>query len=590
MILSLSFSGRFAKKRRCIYLCRKELHGNMRLPKPVIIILISIIAALLFIPFLGRVHLFDWDEINFAECSREMIKLDDYSRIYVNFKPFWEKPPMFFWMQTVAMKCFGYTEFAARLPNAICGIVTLVVLFLCGQQVYDRKFGAYWALAYAGSLFPNMYFKSGLIDPWFNLFIFLSLYYFILYHWKRNGFDHVRLAKDPVTYAAWAGIFMGLAILTKGQVALMIFLLVLGVYFIYNRFKQYFNWLHALLFLVVAALITCSWYGYETMKNGPWFITEFLKYQYRLFSTHDAGQKGFFGYHYIVILIGCFPASVFAIPAFFRMRYSSRYDKDFKMWMVMLFWVVTVLFTIVQSRIIHYSSMAWFPVTFLAAYTFYKWEHKEAAYKKYAGVIAAILGILISIVLISVTVIAMNIKKLIPYVHDRFAQGNMEADVHWNGWEGTAGVLMLLTVVLGLWWLKKRAFSRAAWTFFGGTALVIFFAAALIVPKVERYSQGAAIDFLIQRQGEDCYVTTLGYWSYAPFFYAQKEKPTNPNSYDESWLQWGDIDKPTYFISKVDRVEEYTKNNPSLKELYRKNGFVFLKRMPASPDIKPGSK
>jgi hypothetical protein len=75
-------------------------------------------------------------------------------------------------------------------------------------------------------------------------------------------------------------------------------------------------------------------------------------------------------------------------------------------------------------------------------------------------------------------------------------------------------------------------------------------------------------------------VNALGYWSYAPFFYAQKEKPTNPNSYDEKWLLTGDIDKPAYFITKVDRVDDYTKNNPELKELYRKNGFVFLVRKP----------
>ena len=35
-------------------------------------------AALLFIPFLGGVHLFDWDEINFAESAREMIVSKDY--------------------------------------------------------------------------------------------------------------------------------------------------------------------------------------------------------------------------------------------------------------------------------------------------------------------------------------------------------------------------------------------------------------------------------------------------------------------------------------------------------------------------------
>ncbi len=94
----------------------------MHLNKKNTAILIAIIAAFFFIPFLGRVHLFDWDEVNFAECSREMIKMHDYSRVYINFKPFFEKPPMFFWMQSTAMKIFGVNEFAARFPNALCGI------------------------------------------------------------------------------------------------------------------------------------------------------------------------------------------------------------------------------------------------------------------------------------------------------------------------------------------------------------------------------------------------------------------------------------------------------------------------------------
>ena len=541
------------------------------------IILIAVLAAIFFIPFLGRVHLFDWDEINFAECSREMIKMHDYSRVYINFKPFWEKPPMFFWMQSTAMKIFGMNEFAARFPNAICGITTLIVVFLCGSKIYDRKFGVLWALAYGGSLFPNMYFKSGIIDPWFNLFTFLSLYFFILYHWKRNGFDKEGLQKKPIYYVVWSGIFMGLAILTKGQVALMVFLLSLGVYFIYNRFRFYFNWWHAILFLIIATAVTCTWYGYETAKNGPWFIEEFLKYQYRLFSTHDAGQKGFWGYHYVVLLIGCFPASLIAIPSFFKNNYSSRFDKDFKKWMLILFWVVTILFTIVQSRIIHYSALAWFPLTFLAAYTLYKWELKQMNYKKYVSIFIAILGGIIALLLLAVPFLAMNIQKLIPYIDDEFAQANMRADVHWTGWEGIVGLILVIAIVAGIIKLRKHDFQKAAWIFFSGTAIVIFLATAIIVPKVERYSQGAAIDFFIQRQGEDCYVNTLGYYSYAQLFYAQKEIPTNPNSYDEQWLLTGNIDKPAYFVSKVDRIGPYKKYT-ELKELYRKNGFIFLKR------------
>lgn len=49
---------------------------------------ITAVAALLFIPFLGAIHLFDWDEINFAECAREMIVSHNYSRVQINFQPF----------------------------------------------------------------------------------------------------------------------------------------------------------------------------------------------------------------------------------------------------------------------------------------------------------------------------------------------------------------------------------------------------------------------------------------------------------------------------------------------------------------------
>ncbi|AEW00485.1 hypothetical protein A4D02_24455 [Niastella koreensis] len=550
----------------------------MRLKNSTLILLITVVATVLFIPFLGSVHLFDWDEINFAECSREMIKLHDYTRVYIDYLPFWEKPPMFFWMQSTAMKWFGVTEFAARFPNAICGIATLLVVYAVGRRIYDTRFGILWALAYGGSLFPNMYFKSGIIDPWFNLFIFLSLYNFILYHWKKNGFDKEGLTKPLYYYVIWSGVFMGLAILTKGQVALMIFLLVSGVYLIYNRFKIYFNWGHALLFLVISFLVLSTWYAYETITRGTWFITEFLKYQYRLFTTHDADQAGFFGYHYIVLLVGCFPASILAIPAFFKGKYNSRFDKDFKKWMVILFWVVTVLFTIVQSRIIHYSSLAWFPVTFLAAYSIYKWELNEAVYKKYVGVLLGILGGIISLLILGVAIIGLKVRLLAPYVDDVFAKANMEADVHWGGWEGIVGVLLVVALIIGIRKLKQGQFVRAAFTLFGAMAIVVFLASAIIVPKVEKYSQAASIDFFIARQGEDCYVHCLGFKSYGVLFYTRKEKPTNPDSYNEEWLLKGNIDKPVYFVTKVDREQNY--KLPQLRELYRKNGFVFLKREP----------
>ena len=134
-------------------------------------LLILILAILFFIPYLGSVHLFDWDEINFAEASREMIETGDYLTVRIDYQPFHEKPPFFFWLQVISMKTFGINEFAARLPNAIIGIITLMVIFSIGNKLFDYKCGLLWVLAYLGSFLSHFYFKTGIIDPTFNLFI-----------------------------------------------------------------------------------------------------------------------------------------------------------------------------------------------------------------------------------------------------------------------------------------------------------------------------------------------------------------------------------------------------------------------------------
>ena len=48
---------------------------------PLHYLIIVLIGGIFFLPFLGDVHLFDWDEINFAESAREMIVSGNYSKV-----------------------------------------------------------------------------------------------------------------------------------------------------------------------------------------------------------------------------------------------------------------------------------------------------------------------------------------------------------------------------------------------------------------------------------------------------------------------------------------------------------------------------
>ncbi|HYO65247.1 MAG TPA: glycosyltransferase family 39 protein, partial [Archangium sp.] len=108
-------------------------------------------AALLFIPYLGAVGLWDPWETHYGEVGREMVQRRDY--VY----PFWEnawffsKPPLTMWMQALGMQVVGtmrtegalglYTEWGMRMPFALLSIAAVSLLSLAVARVANRRAG-----------------------------------------------------------------------------------------------------------------------------------------------------------------------------------------------------------------------------------------------------------------------------------------------------------------------------------------------------------------------------------------------------------------------------------------------------------------
>ena len=541
-------------------------------------LLIALFAGIIYLPFLGGVHLFDWDEINFAEIAREMVVLDDYLRIHVNFIPFTEKPPLFFWMQALSMKAFGIGEYAARFPNAICGIVTLVYLYRLGERLIDTRFGWLWAGAFFGSILPTMYFKSGIMDPWFNLFIFLGIMNLIAFYWRKDEIDGSPFKNKKWKYLVMAGVFTGLGILLKGPVAYLITGLTLGIYWILLRFRFYINIKEVLIYTLIALAVTGLWYGVETIVHGPQFAIEFTIRQWTIFSTPDAGHAGFPGYHFVVLFVGCFPASIFLLRAHAKLNLSTANLIDMKKWMIILFWVVLILFTIVKSKIVHYSSMAYFPITFLAALTIYQMWSGKIAWKKWMGTTMVVFVVIFGAIIIAFPWLGMNteiIKHL--FSKDPFALKNLDADVTWTGAESLAGVLFIAIVFAFLVFRKQGNWKKATITLFGGIGVFVFLTIILFIKKIEGYSQNAAIEFYISKQDCDCYVAPERFKSYGQLFYARPQPGMNEKHVDKEWLKTGNIDKDAYFVAKINKTDQLEKHD-DIEFLYEKNGFTFWKR------------
>ncbi len=531
-------------------------------------ITIAALAALLFIPFLGNVHLFDWDEINFAESAREMITSGNYFNVQINYARFTEKPPLFFWMQVLSMKAFGINEFAARFPNAICGIITLVLIFRIGKKIYNEQLARIWVMIYLGTLVTFLYFKSGIIDPWFNLFIFLAIYHFY--------FLTIQQTSKRFFYAACVGIFLGLAVLTKGPVAVLISILTYLVFVVVNRFK-FFITLKEFTAIVAAAFVVCfMWFGVDFIKNGPTFLIEFTQRQIAIFSTSDADHGEPFFYHWWVLLVGCFPASIFFMKGMF-INSGNAQQKVFKLWMLILFWVTLLLFSIVKTKIVHYSSLCWFPLTFLAALCVYEiWEKRIAKLHIGLNILIGIVGILMGTLIAAIPFVLMQKDKWIVKVEDVFAKGNLQANVQWVWTDGIGGLLLLAAVIFYL--IGKNRFLKTSLLFAGVTACCLL-TAVIITPKIEAISQRSNIEFFEARQGEDCYVETWGYKSYAHYFYTHKPPFKNDSTKTPEWMIRGNIDKPAYISTKI-QDKENLDTIPGMQKLYEKNGFVFYKRIP----------
>ena len=544
-----------------------------RIPSRFIPLLIFLVGAFFYFPFLGRVHLFDWDEINFAESAREMIVTGNYTRVQINFQPFWEKPPLFFWLQVLSMKVFGIGEFAARFPNAVVGVVTLLVLYSLGKKLVDERFGLLWALAYFGSLTPHLYFKSGIIDPTFNLFIFLSVWFMAQ---AVSAYGSSKATGQVVL----SGLFVGLAVLTKGPVGGLLLGLTFLVYWGFQRFRPILSFWNGLIFFACALAVASVWFGLELIKNGWWFFEEFIRYQIRLFSTPDAGHQQPFYYHFVVVLLGCFPMSLLAIRGFFPNSTSGQTDRMvyFRRWMIILFWVVMILFSIVKTKIVHYSSMAWFPVSYVAATVLYGYLKGQLAWNRWLTVGIAVIGGVLGLLIAALPLVGMNAAGLIPYIKDRFAAANLTAPVEWAGWEWIIGTAYGLAIA-GILWFRQTQPVRSIVGLFLATPLLLWFVLPAIVPKIERYTQGTVIDFYEAKQGQDVYIEPIGYKSYAHLFYFRKQPPTNPNSNREDWLINGPIDKPAFFVTRNINIDQY-RYNPNLEIIREEAGFVFLRRRP----------
>ena len=155
----------------------------------------------------------DPTESRYAEIARQMFALDDWVTPWIApGVPFWGKPPFSFWMSAASFELFGVSDFTARLPHWIGG---LLVAWLTWQwlSLRSRREAALAVALLAGSLL--FFVAAGAVMT--DMALAVGLMAVMRGYWLALYGPPAHRGREQILM--FAGLAIGL--LAKGPIALM---------------------------------------------------------------------------------------------------------------------------------------------------------------------------------------------------------------------------------------------------------------------------------------------------------------------------------------------------------------------------------
>ena len=125
---------------------------------------------------LGAAPLFDVDEGAFSQATLEMFERGDFLTTYLNGEPRYDKPILVYWLQAAAVALLGPSEWAFRLPSALCATLWAWLTYLFTRRHFDEERALLAAVVLATSLGVFIIGRAATADALLNLLIAASMF------------------------------------------------------------------------------------------------------------------------------------------------------------------------------------------------------------------------------------------------------------------------------------------------------------------------------------------------------------------------------------------------------------------------------
>lgn len=293
-----------------------------------LLLILAIIAFYLFA--LGRLPLVGPDEPRYAQVAREMFLRGDPITPTLGGHTWFEKPSLLYWLMMLAYKLFGVSEFSARIGPAICGLLTILAVWVLGRNIErtstDEQFQgiALWsAVALATSLGMIVFSRGASFDIVVTMTITWSMVFFALHE----------LANSPrsrkLLLAGFYGA-VGLSLLAKGLIGLVIPFAVVGLYYVVTRRRiPQELWLSLLWGLPIVLIVAATWYGPVIAQHGWSFVDEFfIQHHFARYVSNKYQHPQPVYFYLIVFVLLTLPWTAFVVDSLLQIRSWKWRDLD----------------------------------------------------------------------------------------------------------------------------------------------------------------------------------------------------------------------------------------------------------------------
>jgi hypothetical protein len=315
------------------------------------------------------------DEPRYAEVAREMFARRDLITPTLGGLPWFEKPPLLYWMMIAGYRLFGVSEYAARLGPAICGLLTAVFVYWIGKTIEvagtessvgeeNQKregLGRFSALVWLSSLGAIVFSRGASFDIVVTMTVTGALACFFAWRLSevtRSGSDR-KVVSDQLLLVCFY-LLIGLSLLAKGLIGIVIPFGVLLFYYLLRREWPNRKFLKSLVWGVpLALLVFAGWFGPMLSRHGWRFVDQFIiQHHFARFITNKFHHPAPFYFYLPVLVALALPWTLFLGAAFFtsrRWRWRGRTPLD-RLRVFALCWIVVplVFFSLSESKLTAY--------------------------------------------------------------------------------------------------------------------------------------------------------------------------------------------------------------------------------------------